>query len=438
MPVRLLLIALLLAGCEGKVRKSAPKLERRGDAPPVVVVDREIRGTTSLSEEAEPNDEPGAAMKVAAPGGVRGTLASEADVDVFRFEVGEDGMLAVVVSGIEGVDVLVEVVAGTKVLFSSDRGGADTAEGFPNLPVSKGDGVVVRVSEFVSKGRLQRRKRGKDQARSEAAPYELRAELVGPGNHDEVEPNDDGQGARELLLGDRGQGFIGWNKDVDDWRVSLLGFSAGYALDVDVRGVPGAELTLEVRDDKGKVVLRRSAGKGQDVFVRNLEPVVGLPHYVLRLSASRSNPEEGYVVSASSHRLEPGEEIEPNDDKDKATEVAGESGQGRGEGHGYLVSGDVDRFRLPAPAVPSVLNVSLDVPATSDLSLTVEQAGAMLAKADAAKVGGPERLVGVPVESGSPIDVVITGALSGDAPGSYRFTWEVVGGGAGGPVDDLE
>jgi len=436
-PVRLVLIALLLVGCEGKVHKRAAKLERHGDAPPVVVVDREVRGG-SLGEEVEPNDEPGAAMKVTVPGGVRGTLATEADVDLFQFDIAEDGMLAVVVSGIEDVDSQVEVVSGAKVLYVSDRARADTSDGFPNLPVKKGETVVVRVSEFVSKGRLQRRKRGKDQARESAAPYELHVEMVRPGSHDEVEPNDDGEGARELLLGDRGQGFVGWTKDVDDWRVSLLGFSPGFALDLDVHGVPGAQLTVEVRDAKGEPVLVRSAGKGQDVFVRNLEPASGLPSYLLRVKGSRSHPEEGYVITASSHRLDPGDEIEPNDDKGKPTELGSDTEQSQGEGHGYVVSGDVDRFRLPAPPVPSVLNLSLEVPATSDLSLAIEQGGATLAKADAAKVGGPEKVVGVPVEPGSPIDVVITGTLAGDAPGSYRFTWQVMGGGAGAPADELE
>ncbi len=429
LPIWPLLALLALSGCDSKVRARAKKLERRGGAPPVVVADKEVRGSTELIDEIEPNDEANAAMKLSAPMGVKGTFASRTDVDLYRISVPADGTLSVVVDGVDGVDVIVDVVAGDKVLFSSDRGPADSAEGFPNLPVTEGQIVLLRVREFLKKKKRRRKKKKKEAADvgGPSPPYELRLALDSRVSANmEVEPNAGSDGAKELLLGDKGRGYLGWNKDVDSWRVSLLGFAAGSTLDVDLLGVPGVTLTLDVVDDKGKVVTSRTGKKGGDVFIRNLEPGKGPAHYGLRIKGRRSHPLEGYTIVASSRQLEPGDEVEPNDDVERATQAA-EAGAASGQARGFALVGDKDYWRLPAPSQLAVLNLSLEVAPSSNLALAVVQ-GSMRAKADAGSTGATEQLVGVPVEPGRPIIVVVSGDAPANAAAPYTLTWEIAAG----------
>jgi hypothetical protein len=419
-------------GCSEKVGKSAKRFERRGDAPPVVMVDREVRGVSNLVDEVEPNDEPGKAMKLVAPAGVRATMATEADVDVYDISIPEDGQLGVEITAAKGVDLKVDVIDDDKVIFRSDRGGLDVSEGFPNLPVDKGQTVTVRVSEFISKSRQRQRKRKREKPREgPSEPYDLRAVLVKePAQGMEVEPNGKAEGARELMLGERGRGFIGWAKDRDRWRVSLLGFSPGHSLDLSVTGVPGVDLTVEVVGPDGKTIAKRSGGRGQSVFVSSLEPGKGPSHYDVLVSGNRSNPVDRYQFKAWSRRFEPGDEIEPNDDAASATEVA-EDGVSNGRVKGTLAGGDRDVLALPKPAEPSVLELALEVPPGGDYKITVRQSGKALAEADAGKQGAAEKLVGVPIEPGKTILVIITGSYSGDDPGDYQLSWSYAAGGGG-------
>ncbi|MBT8495400.1 MAG: hypothetical protein KJO07_20295 [Deltaproteobacteria bacterium] len=435
------LSAAVAAGCSDKVGKRAKKLERQGDEPPVVVVDREVRGVSNLASEVEPNDEVATAMKLVAPAGVRATMATESDVDLYQIKVPEDGQLGIEITGVKGVDLKVDIVAGDEVIFRSDRGGLDISEGFPNLPVSKDETVVVRVSEFISKARQRRRKRKKEKPRQGASgPYDLRAVLtVEPAQGMEVEPNGKSEGARELMLGERGKGFFGWNRDRDRWRVSLLGFSPGHSLDLSVTGVPGIAITMEVLAPDGKTITKRTGSKGQSVFIYSLEPGKGPRHYDVVVSGSRSNPVDHYQFKAWSRRFEPGDEIEPNDDAASASRV-GEDGDSKGEVRGTLAAGDRDVLSLPKPAEASVLGLDLEVPPGGDFKVTVRQSGKALAEADGGKQGAAEKLVGVPIEPGKTILVIIAGKHSGDDPGEYRMSWSYAadGGFDEPPPDELE
>ena len=440
-----LITAVVLAGlgCSEQVRKRAKKLKRQGDAPPVVMVDREVRGVSNLADEIEPNDDAAQVMKLVAPAGVRGRFTTEKDVDLYEIEAPSAGMLSVEVTGIKDADLRVDIIDGDKVIFRSDHAGPGVGEGFPNLPVKKGEKLVVRVSELVSKARLKRRKRKKvkasDKPREGASdPYDLRAVVVAePPEGAEVEPNSKSDGARELMLGERGNGYIGWAGDRDRWRVSLLGFSPGHSLDVSVTGVPGAVLTVDVLGPDGKIVTKRIGTRGQSVFVTSLEPGKGPSHYDIQISGSRSNPIDGYQIKAWSRRFETGDEIEPNDDAASATKV-GDDGASKGEVRGSLMGGDRDVLSLPKPSEPSVLNLSMQVPPGGDFAVTVRQGGRALAKADGGKQGAAEKLVGVPVDAGKTILLIVTGKHTGDADGTYSIQWDFAAdqGGFEDPPDD--
>jgi hypothetical protein len=416
----LLALAVAASGVLGCGKKRAKRIERDRDAAAVVFVDRAAAATVELSDEVEPNDEESQANPVALGAGVRGSLDGESDVDVFRVEVPGDGVLGAQLSGIEGVDLILELRdKDGKVLAVSDRGPALTAEGIPNYAVGQGS-YYLAVREFV-------RKRRKDAPGREgpSPTYELVVTFA-----DEVpegferEPNESADGALEVLLGDEVQGYYGWNRDVDMWKLSLEGFSTSYSLDLDLDGVPVVTPTLEILDGKGGRVLARSAGQGDGLRVRNLVPEEGSAFYYARISGRRSNPLDPYRLRVSTRLLDPDEEVEPNDTPETAGPLRDDSRESEGSRRGYIGPGDVDYYRLEAVGEPMLLSVVVEPSGDVDVKLEVAtDKGAMLGASDAGKRGAREELSAVPVPAGTAVLVKLT--AEGAIAEPYQLRWSV-------------
>jgi hypothetical protein len=324
------------------------------------------------------------------------------------------------VSGIEGVDLILELRdADGKVLAASDRGPALTVEGIPNYGVDKGT-YHLAVREFV-------RKRRKDAPGRTGAspPYELIAtfsETVPDGF--EREPNDTADGAVELLLGDEVAGFLGWNRDVDMWKLSLEGFTPSYSLDLDLDGVPVVTPQVQILDHSGRPLLSHAGGEGAGVRIRNLVPGDGSPFYYARISGRRSNPLEPYRLRMSTRLLEPEDELEPNDTAETATPLRVDTSEEEGLRRGFIGPGDVDFYRLEAVGQATLLTVTVEP--SGDVDVAVELSthrGAALGAADAGKRGAREELAGVPVPAGTAVLVKITG--DGAIAEPYQVRWSV-------------
>lgn len=233
-----LVAAALLAGaaCGKRARVS----RQRGDAAPVVVVERGAGGL-SFVDEREPNETAAAASPLTVPGGAHGALAGDADVDVFKLVATAPGVLRALVRPQKGgdrpagtdapgsdeapaIDLKMELRdEANKLLARSDAGGAGATEGLPNFAVAPGSYYLV-VAPVVRKGR-RRPARPRPGAPPEAAApgrYELLASWqteVEAGL--ESEPNGDASRPVELAAGQDGRGYLGWSGDVDFWKLVL-------------------------------------------------------------------------------------------------------------------------------------------------------------------------------------------------------------------------
>lgn len=427
----------------------AKKIPREGDAQAVVVVEAPGTEAIAFSDEAEPNDEAEQANALAFGAGVRGSLNGETDVDLYRLSVKEAGVLRARLGGIEDVDLVLELRDSEgQVVVRSDRGPARTIEGIPNLGVKPGE-YHLAVREFVKKRRARKGgKKGSKEPEGRTGPspvYELVAELDAEvAQHHEVEPNSNADETVEVLIGDEVFGYMGWHQDVDMWKLSVEGFSADYSLDLDIEGVPGVTLELTLLDHGGTVVLERKGSQDGGLSVRNVVVVPRVPdqagkpgrdkaappprYYYAKLRARRSNPLDKYKLRMATRLMELDEEIEPNDDADRAVALRDTTDVAQGTRRGFLTVGDVDHYRITAGDEPVLLVLSAK-PASEQVDLGIELevlvAGQVVAKAAGRKQGGEQSLADVRIDAGKTAIVKLSGkgGIAGDA--AYALRWSV-------------
>jgi hypothetical protein len=430
---------VLVAACKDGGGK---RVRRNRDAGiGTVTPDRTGTGRAAAGEEKEPNDADAEATPLPLGHFLRATLDGETDVDLFRVTVPGPGQLRASLTGIEGVDLVLELRDGKgTVLAKSDRGPAMITEGFPGFGVTAGD-YLLAVKEFVKKKKpAKKARKPKTPPAVDAAPegrlgpshpYELSVELLdAPPELHEIEPDDDAGTAVEVLLADSVKGWIGWSGDVDLWKLSLEGVAAQYCLDVEVGGVDGLALSVDVLDAGGERLLTRKGGKGGPVVIKSVVPALGAgapPWHFLKISADRSNPEMTYDLRFTARLLEDDEEQEPNDDPARASPLLG-----TGQVRATYAAGDVDRFRIEAQAEPQLLDVAVEAPKGIDIELVVGVAGQPpLATADGGGAGGKESLTGVALPASAPIVVTVTAKPNkkvdpGGEARPYRLTWSMV------------
>lgn len=438
---RALVVALVVvAACRGK--KDVIQRAKDGGAP-VAQVEHPNVGTGEIhyTAETEPDDDRDHASPLPLGAGAQGTIAGDADVDVYKLTMAAPGMVAVQVDAIDGLDLIVEIQnAAGEVIAKSDRGPAKTGEGVPNLGLGKGDWFVV-VRPFVKPKPAPKKRKGAPPAAEidagapaivESPVYHVTAASIAPVDLTEREPDDDAGAASEVFLGDTVKGWIGWIGDGDVWKLSLEGLGARNALDVDVTAVPGVALTLEVLDGSGKSLLVRRGAKGGPVGVKSLLATVadGAPPYeYVKLTGDKSNPIDAYTLHVAGRLLDLDEETEPNDTPDKATPLRAQPTADSGTMRATHVAGDVDWFGLDAVADAQLLDVTVDAPAGEDIVVEAHKAdGSSLGSADSGKVGDRERLSGVLVPANTAVRILVQVKPdkkdTGD-PRDYQVRWSV-------------
>jgi hypothetical protein len=415
---------LLVAGCGDR---NASRIERSEDAGAGVVIVKRTTGGVRLEVEVPPNDESGAAMSVPVPGGVTGHLDGAADVDRYRVTLAEPGWLSVVVEGIEGVDLVVEVAGADGVVVAHcDNGPALVSEGIPNVALDAGAHDVI-VREFTNKKATPRE--------GESPPYQLTIRPVPePTDAREREPNDEPDQARPVLLGGEVQGYVGWRRDVDYWSVPTDDLGDDDALDIDIDGEPGVELHVDVLRGVDKLATRDGA-RGQALAVRGLRPGAGSDEPLLvAITGRRSSFDEPYAMRVNKRQLRFDEEAEPNDAIATATPLAVEPGSPAGARTGTLTPGDVDVYAVPVAPARQSLSVTVE-PRSPSLDVVVSviaSTGDALAEADAADKGGVEKLDGVGVVPNARAYVRVArkaGKDDGadDIAAAYSLRWSLVG-----------
>ena len=450
-------LALLLgpSACGKGPDGRAKRLSRDKDASAVLVVDSPQEQIVTFSNEAEPNNDVSQATTLALATGAKGSLDGVTDVDVYAIVVPELGLLDARLSGIDGVDLILELRdSAGNALARSDRGPALTVEGLPNYPVTA-QTYYLAVSEFVKKSR-RRKKKNPPAGREGPSPiYELSVRhLPDSGDGHEAEPNESVETATELVIGDSALGYLGWARDVDVWKLSTEGFAAEYSLDLDVSAVPGITPSLAIVDGDGKVMVRRTGIKGRGLSVRNLvvasepaedgsvddknadtnprreEPAPGEDDdagqfLYLELRARRSNPIESYRLSAATRLLDLGDEAEPNDKSARPGVLRDDPSASEGTRRGHLTIGDVDYYQLAASDSPVLLSVTAKPAGDANIELTILIDGQIAAMADEGKARAAESLPDTRIEAGKSALVKIAGRGSLEAQAAYELRWAV-------------
>jgi hypothetical protein len=424
-------VACTAAGCN---RKSVHR--RTGDAAPVEVVtmpplpDGGAGG--AASDEIEPNDGDDVATVLGLGASVRGKIDPDADADHYRIDVTQAGALAVMVNGLETLDVVLEIEDPSgAVIARSDRGGARIREGVPNLGVTPGRyTAIVQAKKPPPPKRKPKRGAPPEPAKPIGGPYDITASMVAHVAGAEHEPDDDRGGANDLIAGDTATGYVGWQGDLDVWKVSVEALSARNALDIELSAVEGIALSLEVTDGIGAPIITRKGPKAAPLVVRGFVPAVpqgAPPFHYLTVKADRSNPETAYQIRVVAKVIPPDAEIEPNDTVDTAMAVPAD----RKGVHAHWSVGDVDCFALPgdersesgevrprsARESAHSLDLSIDTPNDLDLAIELFVDGKIVAKGDHPGKGAAERLT-APVPAGGHAVACVRGA---DTPGDGSY-----------------
>lgn len=406
------LSALLLAcSCEDKPVVQAPV-----DAGPPILA------------EKEPNDSAAGALALDRSSIVEANLGADpakADADWYVFTSSLPRTVDFTVTCPPGADVAIELVDETgTVLASINTDGPGASERFPNLDVS--GKAFVRVVGL---------KKGAGGA------YKLTATFVDRQPGYELEPNDRRVDATEVALGQAISGTLSHGSDVDWFRYELPSSApeteapaatdedageadagapedAGLAdagevdagpppperrlaLRVDVSQVEGVAFDVQVMTEAEAVLFAAKSREGgplslRNVGVRESDRVIyvvvrSAPVGVGKDAKRGYNASTSYTLTVAPEEAGGSAEYEPNDERDKATELPSNSYR-----EGFISpKGDVDYFQLVTDG-PSLAKLNLEGVEKVDLILSVVQVKdgkeETVLKANEGGVKEPERL----------------------------------------------
>jgi len=425
----LALAAVVVAvGAAGAGCKAKPTHRRTGDSAAVEVVTAPVSpdggASGAVTDEVEPNDGDDVATVLAPGAAVHGKIDPDGDVDRYRIEVTQAGLLSVMVDSHDALDATLEIAdASGQVIARSDRSGARVREGVPNLGVTPGRYTAI-VTAKKPPPPAPPRKRGAaakhpapEPAKPAGGPYEIAAAMVVPAAGFEREPDDDRGQANDLIAGDTASGYVGWSGDADVWKVSVEALSARNALDLELSAVEGVALTLEIADGVGKPIATRKGARGGPLAVRGFMPQVPAsapPFHYLTVRGDRSNPETAYQLRATAKLIAADAEIEPNDTPETAMPLPAD----RKTLHAQWSTGDVDCFAVPPEDAARNLDISIDTPSDLDLAIDVLIDGKLMSKVDHPGKGAAEKLL-VAVPAGARAVVRVHAEVPGD--GGYEL-----------------
>jgi hypothetical protein len=315
--VRLPLLALALpyllaslAGC----RCGAPGARSGKGGVAVEVIDPEELGRTTAAAEREPNDTRKHAQELPLEGGVEGTIGAgkteRGDADWYRVTVNaDDQILTATLSGIAGLDLVLEAWSASARLMRVSNGKEGEGETLVNLAAARGESYLL-VRE--AKGR------------SASGRYRLSYKLRPIEEGEEREPNYRASLASPLPLGGEATGYLGWHTDTDWYRVNLEGSLAadGARLRVEYDGLDEVRANLSLRTATGSVLQERSGAAGEPIILANLAAGEGQKELLVVVRCGyQANVETRYSIRVTS-TVPPGPtEAEPNDTPATATPI---------------------------------------------------------------------------------------------------------------------
>jgi len=413
-----LALALGLGACH---RSGLPP---RPDGAAVVVTTETTDDGVATGAEAEPNDTPATAQRLAVtestPAAVAGQLGARGgkrDVDLFRIELpvpdaGAGGstdagaapprlLLRADLRPAAGLSVSLDALdeAGHPVIATTGQPGEAIA--IPNLAV-RSPVVLLRVRAAAGDVpaptyRLVVR----------AAPFDTGAE---------IEPNGDAPHATDLALGGEAVGYLGWHRDQDWYRLSTAGVADGSVLSADLDPIADVAATLQLVGADGHKVSETRGRKGERVTLRNLRlPAGDGPVWLVVRAEAGWSGSARYNLRPRAELAKAGNEAEPNDDVAHAQPIED------GTALGYLPRGDVDVYRYTTPGM-ALLDVEVTPPARAAVKVEVlRDDGTLLARAESARHGSAH-IAGASIPGGPVLVRVSARHGGGNADDPYRLT----------------
>lgn len=417
----LALAIILTCAC----RRRGGRAGKSGSASPVEIVDRVLTpGGNGDATEVEPNNVNAVATLLPLAARMRASIDPVADVDKFRIDIAEAGMLSVLVTprGDAEMALVIENASGA-VVAKSDRSGPGSKQGVPNLAVAPGRYLVtVRAAPRAAK------RSAKAQAVASAAmTYDVAAQLIAATASSEREPNDDRDTASALILNVPVTGFVGWTGDADTWNLSVEALSAKNAVDLTVSGIEGVAFEVAIDDGLGQPLLVRKAPRNSPLVIRGLAPAMSAnpTAYYVTIRGTGSNPDMPYQLRATAHLLETDAEVEPNDTPDNPFVIPGD----REIVHATWTPGDVDCFALPAQVADQTIRIVVDPKDEFDPAVELLVDNKSVATGNRGGPGMQEQLSATVAANHSA--VVRVKSANGNATGDSRYDVSITSSAAG-------
>ncbi|MBI4679501.1 MAG: hypothetical protein HY748_18160 [Elusimicrobia bacterium] len=332
-------------------------------------------------KEGEPNDHFTTATLVKPGKTIHGTVSSPRDVDVYKVDVGQDGILSLRLGGIKDIDFVLSWQDKDRVeLKRYDETGTGGDEEGLDLGIAPGF-YYLAVSNKNSR------------ANNPSQEYALELRL-GPALGNESEPDDTPLTASALTIAGVTRGHFFPTRNLlsatteqleEDWFRINVDREGMFSLNVDVSEVPAVDGVLEVYDTANfyKVKEVDSAGPGEPEILRNFG-LRGPVQYLLRLrSKSRTgNAMAPYEILTELIPYAGTTEFEPNDQRLDATPFSQDAITGTvspaGDQDWYRVSIDTRAKQILTLSISPLRGMDLVMLVTDDLGntlLTVDNAG---------------------------------------------------------------
>lgn len=254
------------------------------------------------------------------------------------------------------------------VLASIDNAGEGEVEILPPVSLSPGRHFFRVKSKSV---KAKARKKGAPPPPVIDSPYRLSTTIIDPEPGLEQEPNGDTTSAGLLRPGEPRQGYCGWGKDLDWYKLDLQGADPGGYLRIDVSGVPDVRLRLWLVDKSKATIVKLPEGKGsleagRSVVVRDVMISPDAQPYYVAVDALRgASPSERYTLGLSLEPSDATRESEPNWRPQNASRVPPNA-----EMRGFIshpTDWDVFRFESLEP-----MQATITVTGVPDVDLQVE------------------------------------------------------------------
>ena len=212
--------------------------------------------------EREPNWRAGNATTLSVDEPTDGFIGHSTDWDVFKLEAPESMIATLVLSGVPGVDLKVELLDGKRVANTVDEGAVGDGETMPLIPVGPGP-AWIRLSS-------------KSYTFNVEKSYRVLVTMEEAGNR-EVEPNDDLAAAERVVLkmATPIEGLIHPRGDVDHFTLDVKAptLDETRILTIRLTGVDGLSLTAALFDEEKAMITKKSGiGPGIKTITHGFTP----------------------------------------------------------------------------------------------------------------------------------------------------------------------